>query len=150
MRFDTGRSIYEQIVDHAVENILTGAWKPQMRVPSVRELAVELEVNPNTVQRSYARLQDLGLLFNQRGVGYFVAPEAPARAREQRTAEFERVELPAVFRTMQLIDWTDADLVAAWRRFLAHAPDADLPPEHAPEADLPPAKDRNQDEEYSS
>ena len=115
MNFDAGRSIYEQIVEYIQNQVLTGAWKPDDRIPSVRELAVELGVNPNTVQRSYSLLQDDGAIYNQRGVGYFVASEAPDRTRTLRREAFERQTLPRVFETMDIIGYSLQDVESAWQ-----------------------------------
>jgi DNA-binding transcriptional regulator YhcF (GntR family) len=114
VNFDTGRSIYEQIVEFSQHRILTGDWEPGDRLPSVRELAIELGVNPNTVQRSYSVMQDAGVIFNQRGVGYFVAEDAPARARNARRSQFEKETLPRVFETMHALDYSIGDLEQAW------------------------------------
>jgi GntR family transcriptional regulator len=86
MRFENGRSIYEQIVEYIENQVLAGTWQPDDRIPSVRELAVELGSNSNTVQRSFALLQDEGAIYNQRGVGYFVSPDAPDRTRASPAA----------------------------------------------------------------
>jgi DNA-binding transcriptional regulator YhcF (GntR family) len=116
MRFENSRSIYEQIVEYIENQVLAGTWQPDDRIPSVRELAVELGVNPNTVQRSFALLQDEGAIYNQRGVGYFVAPDAPDRTRASRRRRFEIEMLPRVFETMEVVGYTPAELIDAWER----------------------------------
>lgn len=119
MRFDEGRSIYQQIMEYVEEEIVKGRWSEETRLPAVREMAVQLGVNPNTVQRSYSALQDGELIYNQRGVGYFVAPEAQDRARHMKRERFEAEVLPRVFETMQTIGYSDADLIAAHTRWTA-------------------------------
>ncbi|MEX2443437.1 MAG: GntR family transcriptional regulator [Alkalispirochaeta sp.] len=114
MRFEQGRSIYEQIVEYIQNQVLTGERHPGDRLPSVRELAVELGVNPNTVQRSYSRLQESGLIYNQRGVGYFVAENAGPQTRYLRRREFETETLPRVFETMEAVGFTAEELRDAW------------------------------------
>jgi DNA-binding transcriptional regulator YhcF (GntR family) len=114
MRFREGRAIHEQIVDYVVEEILDGRWEEGRRLPSVREMAVELGVNPNTVQRSYGGLQELELVFNKRGIGYFVDDGARDRARAWRRARFERETLPDLFREMESLDIDIEDLRRAW------------------------------------
>ena len=74
MQFNTRLPIYIQIAGYIRDLILNGTWSDGERIPSVRDMAVELEVNPNTVVRTYAILQDEGTLDNQRGIGYFTAP----------------------------------------------------------------------------
>ena len=64
--------VYLQIADSISEDILLRKWSELERIPSVREMAVTLEVNPNTVQRTYTFLQSKGIIFNRRGIGYFV------------------------------------------------------------------------------
>ncbi|HEV3326742.1 MAG TPA: GntR family transcriptional regulator, partial [Puia sp.] len=73
MQFRESQAIYLQIADYVCERILLKEWPPGDRVPSVRELAVLLEVNPNTVMRTYEFLQQQAILFNQRGIGFFAA-----------------------------------------------------------------------------
>lgn len=114
MRFREGQSIHEQIVDYVVEEILARRWTEERRLPSVREMAVELGVNPNTVQRSYGRLQELELIYNQRGIGHFVAPDAPQRARELRRRRLEQQMLPDLFREMKSLDLGIDDIGSAW------------------------------------
>ena len=103
MEFDDSQAIYQQVADHVTESILRGVWPEGERIPSVRELAMELGVNPNTVNKAYAWLQDRALIHNQRGIGYFVSDGAADRARELKRGEFFSVELPRVFRTMDLL-----------------------------------------------
>lgn len=103
MEFDERQSIYLQITDHVRESILRGWYVEGERIPSVRELAMETEVNPNTVARSYAQLQEQGIIHNQRGIGYFVSEGALERTRHMKMREFVQQDLPEVFKTMELI-----------------------------------------------
>ncbi len=79
-------------------------------MPSVRELAGEIEVNPNTVVRAYAYLQDQGIIQNQRGIGYFVSDGASETTRELARRDFVSRELPRIFRTMDLLGMSLEDL----------------------------------------
>ena len=72
MEFLDNQPIYLQIVDSIYESILRKEWSEGERIPSVREFAVSLEVNPNTVQRSYSYLQQKGIILNKRGIGYYI------------------------------------------------------------------------------
>lgn len=103
MEFVESQAIYQQVADHVCEMILRGSWKEGERIPAVRELAMELEVNPNTVNKGYAYLQERGLIHNQRGIGYFVGRDAVKRTQELKREEFFTEELPRVFRTMDLL-----------------------------------------------
>ncbi len=106
MQFDKDKPIYAQIVDRIIENILQTKWKSEERIPSVRELAVSLEVNPNTVVRSYNYLQDQEVIYNQRGIGYFVSSDGRERAKQIKRSEFVEKELPYFFKTMHLLEMT--------------------------------------------
>ena len=103
MEFNEPRSIYLQIADQIRERILQGEWQDGERIPSIRELAIELGVNPNTVTRSYQALLDWGIVANQRGRGYFVSERAAERALTGMREEFVRDELPRVVRAMQTL-----------------------------------------------
>lgn len=104
MRFAERQAIYEQVADHVCEMILRGVWTEGERIPSVRELAMELQVNPNTVNKGYAALQDREIIHNQRGIGYFVADGGRARTVAMKREEFVEEELPRVFRTLELLE----------------------------------------------
>jgi GntR family transcriptional regulator len=110
MEFRQSRPIYLQIADHIAEEILNGKWRPGERIPSVRELSVSVEVNPNTVMRAYAYLQDQGIIQNQRGIGYFAAQGAEEKIRSWKRQRFVGRELPLLFDTMKLLDMSFDDL----------------------------------------
>ena len=104
MDFKETQPIYMQIADWACEQILLDKWQSDDRAPSVRELGALLEVNPNTVVRSYDFLQTKEILVNKRGVGFFIAPNAADKIREFRKERFFEEELPVVFKTMRLLN----------------------------------------------
>ncbi|MDE0063299.1 MAG: GntR family transcriptional regulator [Gammaproteobacteria bacterium] len=103
MEFSEPRSIYLQIADQMRDRVLRGEWEDGERIPSIRELAVELGVNPNTVTRSYQALLDWGVVVNRRGRGYFVSESAAERALNTMREEFLRDELPRIVRAMQML-----------------------------------------------
>lgn len=74
--------IYEQIVAYMRGRIAAGTYRPDEPLPSIRSLALELTVNPNTVQRAYQELERQGLVYPRRGLGMFVSPTAPDTARQ--------------------------------------------------------------------
>ena len=74
---------YRQIVDLVLAGISGGHINPGDRLPTIRDLAVQLEVNPNTVVKAYAQLQSLGVLDTQQGSGVFVRAVAPRAVDEQ-------------------------------------------------------------------
>ncbi len=110
MEFRQDQAIYLQIADIICENILTDSWKEGDRIPSIRELSVSIEVNPNTAMRSYSYLQELGIIFNQRGIGYFVADRARDIVLELKKNNFINRELPRIFKTMDLLHLNCDDL----------------------------------------
>lgn len=104
MEFTGNKAIYLQIVDFVFENILNSKYPPGERILSVREFAVEIQVNPNTVMRSYQYLQDENVIYNKRGIGFFVADNAVELVMELKRKEFINSDLPAVFKTMKLLN----------------------------------------------
>ena len=90
MEFRETQSIYLQIADYVCEKILLKEWPPGERIPSVRELAIQLEVNPNTVMRTYEFLQNESIIFNQRGIGFFAAASTISTVTRQRGAPSAR------------------------------------------------------------
>ncbi len=74
--FKNGIPIYTQIVDEMTIRIASGSYAPGEKLPSVRDLAMEAGVNPNTMQRAYAELERRGLVFSERTSGRFVTKEA--------------------------------------------------------------------------
>ncbi|GIM57994.1 GntR family transcriptional regulator [Capnocytophaga canimorsus] len=97
---DSGQAIYLQIADYICQKILLEEWQPQTKIPSVRELAVQMSVNPNTVARSYEFLKNNGIIIDRRGVGYFVETNGTEQARKYRQQEFLQNELPSFFNTL--------------------------------------------------
>lgn len=74
-RFSSSGPIYLQLLDHFLIAIVKGTWPPGEKIPSVRQLALQFEVNPNTVQKSLSQLEDLGLAQSQRTAGRFVTTD---------------------------------------------------------------------------
>ena len=103
MQFHDRKAIYLQIADMFYDQILRGKLGPNDRIPSVRDLATQLEVTPNTVQRAYAYLHDKGVFYTRRGIGYFVSQQARQLAREIKLQEFVDEELPIFFSQMEAL-----------------------------------------------
>ena len=112
--YNTNQSIFIQIAERICDRVLSGNYKADSRIPSVRELAVEMEVNPNTVMRSFERLQANDIIYNKRGIGYFVASDAEQKIREMRHNQFVEEVLPAVFKEMHLLDVGIDELTKAY------------------------------------
>lgn len=117
MEFRDNQTIYLQIADHFCENILLKKWAPGDRIPSVREIAVNIEVNPNTVMRTYNYLQEKGIIFNKRGIGYFVSDDGLDKTRALRKEDFVTQELPRLFKAMRLLDLTMDDMNNYYEQF---------------------------------
>ncbi|MEM6801821.1 MAG: GntR family transcriptional regulator [Bacteroidota bacterium] len=103
MEFNSQKAIYMQIVDFMLENILTEKLKEGDRIQSIRELAAELQVNPRTVIRTYNYLNDFEIIFNKRGLGYFIAEDALLKARDLRRTTFMNEYIPELFKNMRLL-----------------------------------------------
>lgn len=116
MEFRDKQAIYMQIADYFGNNILQDQWKADEKVPSVRQLAIELEVNPNTVMRTYTHLQESDIIYNKRGIGYFVSPNAKTILKAMIKQQFIEVELPEFYRKMQLIGLTIKDLEEMFKK----------------------------------
>ncbi len=104
MNFNSNKAIYIQIADLICEKILIGVFIADERIPSVRELAVDLEVNPNTVMRTYELLQDLDIISNKRGVGFFVNNNGIQNANAFFKKAFLEQELPNLFKNMTILN----------------------------------------------
>ncbi|HEX6194253.1 MAG TPA: GntR family transcriptional regulator [Chitinophagaceae bacterium] len=117
MQFRESIAIYLQIADYICERILLKQWKTDERIPAVRELAVQLEVNPNTVMRTFEFLQAQNIIYNQRGIGNFVSPDAIKNATEYRKSEFVEKELPNIFRNIYLLNMDIDELKTRYENF---------------------------------
>ncbi len=113
MEFKDNKSIALQIADNLSEKILQGNMPVEERIPSVRELAAEMGVNPNTIMRSYAELQSKDIISNQRGIGYFVNKNAKKTILEGRRNEFFANALPELVHQMNLLNISYDELKAS-------------------------------------
>ena len=118
MEFRENKAIYLQIAEYVCEHILLGKWKADEKVPSVREMAVNLEVNPNTVMRTYELLQQKNIITNKRGVGFFVADDALREVKSYRKTAFMDEELPQVFRNMYLLNIGFGELEPRYQSYI--------------------------------
>ena len=110
MTFTNDKPIYIQMADRLCEEILSGVYKDDDRIPSVREYAVLLEVNTNTAVKAYEQLAREEIIYNKRGLGYFVTPGAKQQILKARKQEFMKERLPELFRQMQLLGITLEDV----------------------------------------
>ena len=126
MEFKDKQYIYLQIADYICEQLLFGKWPPGERIPSVRDLASTLEVNPNTVMRTYEYLQGNNIIYNKRGVGYFTDDQTNTRILESRKERFLESELPEFFRTLYLLNISIEELQKRYKTFIETAHPATL------------------------
>ena len=117
MEFNQPKGIYQQIAEQVKSRIADGEWKAGERIPSVREMAVNLGVNPNTVTRSYQSLLDSGVIDNRRGIGYFVAGEAQEKIVDDLKSHFVGEELPRIFAMMQQLNIDIAELAELFAEY---------------------------------
>lgn len=101
MEFRKQKSIYQQIADRLMDQILAGAPAEDERMQSVREVAASMGVNPNTVMRSFDYLQSEEIIYIRRGVGYFVSPDAKTKILALQRREFLEEELPLIRQKMK-------------------------------------------------
>ena len=114
MTFSNDKAIYLQMADRLCDEILAGKYKDDDRIPSVREYAVMLEVNTNTAVKSYEELARANIIYNKRGLGYFVTKGARKQILKERKRLFMKEHLPEMFRQMRLLDIDIKDIVEAW------------------------------------
>lgn len=114
MTFNNDKAIYIQMADRLCDDILAGTYSDDDRVPSVREYAVSLEVNTNTAVKAYDQLARDGIIYNRRGLGYFVTPGARDSIMQARRKAFLDTTLPSLFRDMRLFGIGIDDIVKEW------------------------------------
>src|SRR5690242_6262998 len=104
MDFRENQPIYLQIADFVCEQILLKKWSLGEKIMSIRDLAISMQVTPNTVQRAYDFLQQREIIANKRGIGYFTEDDAHGRILAFRREQFIENELPVFFRNMYLLN----------------------------------------------
>ena len=108
--FKSTKGIFLQIAENICHQILEGVLQKGDRVPSVRDLAADFEVNRNTVLRTYALLDEAGIFENKRGVGFFVSDKAVKIIRTREKKEFFQNDLPEFTKKVKLLKLTEDDL----------------------------------------
>ena len=112
------KAIYIQIADRLCDQILQGDYAPGERLPSVRDIASDLQVNANTVVRSFERLSMQNLVYNRRGIGYFVAEDAPEKILSYRAETLLADQLREVFTLLNQLHVTPEQLAERYRIFI--------------------------------
>ena len=119
MNFHNQTPIYLQIAEYIGEQLLTNVWKAEEKIPSIRELAVQLEVNPNTVQRTYDFLQTREVIFTKRGLGYFVTSNGEQNYLDWRREAFIQTDLPIFFKQMRLLKMDFEEIEKRYEAYLS-------------------------------
>ena len=110
MDFNSNKLIYLQICDSICEKIMSGELGLDSRIPSVRDYGAEIGVNPNTVMRSYEKLTNDGIIYNKRGIGYFISPDAKDIVLQRSRKEFLEEEVPRIIKKMKLLGLVPSEI----------------------------------------
>jgi len=116
--FKTDKPIFRQIVDLFSARILSGLWVEGQRIPSVRELSVELMVNTRTVMSALEELEKSGIISSRRGMGYFLEEGAAEKERQRRIEEFKNIKLRELFIDMDALGISIDDIVDLYKSSL--------------------------------
>jgi len=108
--FKSTKGIFLQIAEHICHRILEGKLNMGERIPSVRDLAAEFEVNRNTVLRTYTLLDESGVFENKRGIGFFVSENAVEIIRQNEREAFFKDDLPEFIHKLRLLQLKEQDL----------------------------------------
>ena len=118
MNFKDNKAIYLQIADRIGDQSLSGVLTPEGKVPSVRELAAEIEVNANTVARTYDHLQQNGVIYTKRGLGYFVCPEAKDKIVASRRDQLMQGEMDYFLGQLKAVGISPTELQGIYQDYL--------------------------------
>ena len=118
MNFKDNKAIYLQIADSIGDQIIAGALAPKGKVPSVRELAAEIEVNANTVARTYDHLQQSGVIYTKRGLGYFVSPDAKEKIVSLRRELLMKGEMDYFLGQLKAVGITPEELQKIYKDYI--------------------------------
>lgn len=118
MNFDSNKAIYLQIADRICDEIVRGVYSDGMRLPSVRELAAQTEVNANTAMRSYEKLADKGIIYNRRGIGFFVAEGARVAIIKERGDELVEHKIGGFFNLLMSLGVTPDALRDSYQKYI--------------------------------
>lgn len=119
MDFNENKPIYLQITDGIMDDILSGVYPLEGRLPSVREYAAKVEVNANTVMRSYDWLQQQSIIFNKRGIGFFVMAEATKKILEMRKEIFFKEEASYFFGRLSSFGLSPEDVSSLYSKYIS-------------------------------
>lgn len=119
MKFkENNRPIYLQIAETICDGVMNGTFREGERIPSVREYAASVAVNPNTVMRTYEHLSQNGVIANRRGIGFFVTDDARELIVRSRQESFLGDEINDFFRQLSLLGITPDELADRYAKYL--------------------------------
>lgn len=119
---ENNKAIYIQIADRICDEIVNGIYPPDSRLPSVREYAADIQVNANTVMRSYDRLSQKGYIYNRRGIGFFISPDARQKILDSRGSDLVKNKLDNIFSLLRHLDIDPDRLRDAYTDYLMRNP----------------------------
>jgi DNA-binding transcriptional regulator YhcF (GntR family) len=117
MEFRDNEPIYLQIAAFIGQNILLGKWQADQKIPSVRDLAIELQVNLNTVLHAYEFLESQEVIYIKRGLGNFVTADAQEKVKAYRRERFLQQDLPVFFTNVYLLGISQEELLRRYEQF---------------------------------
>ena len=117
MNFKENKAIYLQIADRICDEILLGHYKEEERIPSIREYAAIVEVNANTTMRSFEYLQSQNIIFNKRGIGYFVSAGATKLILSLRRETFLKEEVEYFFKQLCTLDISIDEIEVMYKKY---------------------------------
>lgn len=130
MRFSDDRPIFVQIAELFADDIVAGRIPPGARLPSARDIAASLEVNPNTAARALQALAESGVARAERGTGYYVLDDGTKTARDVKRSRFLGEDVPRLFRSMEDLGVSFEEIESLWMR-RGESPAADALPREA-------------------
>lgn len=111
MNFNDNIPISRQLVEYCYTQVMTGGWSCGERIPSTKDMAVMLGVNPRTVMKAYDELAEAGIIYQRRGMGYYTADDARETIIKKRRETFVRNTIPELRRTMDELGYTPQDIL---------------------------------------
>ncbi len=115
---ESNKAIYLQIADRICDDVMMGKSRPDERIASVRDFAATMQVNSNTVMRSYEWLEREGIIYNKRGIGFFISPDAREKIIQIRRTSFLNNESQYFFKQLMTIGITPAQLAEMYGEFI--------------------------------
>ncbi len=109
--------IYLKLSEKICDNILWGDYASNQRIPSIREMAASHEVNPNTVMKAFEHLQQNEIIYNRRGLGYFVSEDAMSLIKKARQKHFKEEILPNMFKQMSQLGIEIEDIISEFENY---------------------------------